>query len=533
MKNIELALKVIKSITYAGVHEFILCAGARNSPFVESLQMLSQFDVKSFFDERSASFYALGRSLETQKPIAVITTSGTAVSEMLSAAVEATYVGAPLIFVTADRPKTYRMSGAPQTIRQDHIFSHYAEAFVDLDVTSNLSVDGELSSVFSSWSQKQPLHLNVCFDEPLIDFPLEKVASAYEEVQSGFVTVPAKKTGDSEKIDDRVFKNPLVILSSINSSLRADVLRVLSHFDGPIYVEAPSGMRGAPELEKNEIRSSDLLIGSLFEKNICDSVIRVGGVPTLRFWRDLEAKFKGVPVLSVTDLEFSGLSRATQKMRLSDFVEQKLVFENSELLKLFFARDHFLSEEKENLLKEFSRSEPAWIERISQSLSCLKSDSRVYLGNSLTIRNWDSYSVRSQQRFQIQANRGANGIDGQISTFLGWQGDHAIVGDLTALYDLNALWALRYSSTPKNIFVMNNGGGQIFRRMFKSALFLNEHQIGFEHWAKMFGIQYELWSDTQTKLSQSQQHRIVEILPDDKQTQEFLSHWETLCKKPF
>lgn len=150
MGNVERAARLIDDVRAAGVREFCVCAGSRNSPL---LAVLGRGDVPlfSFVDERSAGFFALGRTKLHGDPVAVVTTSGTAVAELLPAAVEAYYSGAPLVFITADRPARYRNTGAPQSIDQIGIFGMYAESSLE------------------EWSRARALHLNVEFDEPLID----------------------------------------------------------------------------------------------------------------------------------------------------------------------------------------------------------------------------------------------------------------------------------------------------------------------------------------------------------------------------
>ncbi len=157
--NIPYAKKILASLTEKGITEICLCSGARNAPFVQLLSEPSSFKVFRFFDERSAAFYALGRMKANTNAVAVITTSGTAVAELLPATIEAYYSGLPLVLVTADRPKSYRDSGAPQTIKQIGIFSHYISQSWDLDVGSEFELD----------FNHRPVHVNVCFPEPLLD----------------------------------------------------------------------------------------------------------------------------------------------------------------------------------------------------------------------------------------------------------------------------------------------------------------------------------------------------------------------------
>ncbi|HEY3057097.1 MAG TPA: thiamine pyrophosphate-binding protein [Thermoanaerobaculia bacterium] len=148
MTNIERARRLVEKVRDLGTSDFCACAGSRNSPL---LAVLADVHVFSFVDERSAAFFALGRTKLHGNPAAVVTTSGTAVAELLPAVVEAYYSASPLILITADRPARFRGSGAPQAIEQIGIFGRYAATAVD------------------GWERNTPLHLNIEFDEPLID----------------------------------------------------------------------------------------------------------------------------------------------------------------------------------------------------------------------------------------------------------------------------------------------------------------------------------------------------------------------------
>lgn len=146
MDNVSSATRLIDAVRSAGVSEFCVCAGSRNAPL---LAVLGTSDARlfSFVDERSAAFFALGRIKLHGSPVAVVTTSGTAVAEMLPAAIEAYYSGLPLVLISADRPARFRGTGAPQAIEQLGLFGVYAETALE------------------GWSRVRPLHLNVEFEE--------------------------------------------------------------------------------------------------------------------------------------------------------------------------------------------------------------------------------------------------------------------------------------------------------------------------------------------------------------------------------
>lgn len=145
MTNVERARELIETVRAFGVIDFCVCSGSRNAPLIAVID-----DAYSFVDERSAAFFAVGRARRDARPVAVITTSGTAVAELLPAAIEAYYSGVPLVLITADRPARYRGTGAPQAIEQETIFGVYAERDV------------------SAWNRRMPLHINMEFDEPLL-----------------------------------------------------------------------------------------------------------------------------------------------------------------------------------------------------------------------------------------------------------------------------------------------------------------------------------------------------------------------------
>ena len=148
MTNVSAARELVTKLRGCGVAEFCVCAGSRNAPLLFALE---QSKLYSFVDERSAAFFALGRIKLRGVPIAVVTTSGTAAAELLPATIEAYYSGLPLVLVTADRPARYRGTGAPQSIEQVGLFGPYA------------------ASDFETWALDRPLHVNIEFEEPLID----------------------------------------------------------------------------------------------------------------------------------------------------------------------------------------------------------------------------------------------------------------------------------------------------------------------------------------------------------------------------
>lgn len=509
--NIQLAKKVLEGLRDLGVQEVCLCAGARNSPFVVLIEKSKNLKSYHFFDERSASFFALGRIEKMKRPVAVITTSGTAVSETISAAVEGTYAGLPLLLVTADRPRSYRGRGAPQSIEQMGIFSHYVETCIDLE-----HIEDPMD--LAAWSQTKPLQINVCFDEPLIDEEIPQI----DFHGNPRISAPSQKFLSTavQKISD-----PVVIVGRLTEEQVEIVVPHLVRWNAPVYAEGISQLRGDPRLKDLLLLGGEKSVEKAFKDYAANSVIRLGGVPTLRLWRDLEKSLAHIPVYSISDLDFGGLSRAHRHRNgyhCLGNLEVKIEALKMNELHLY---DLALREAHLQLFKKYPTAEASLVYDFSQ----LVQGQSVYLGNSLPIREWDLAASAHGSWGRIWGHRGANGIDGQISGFLGWSESDpsgqtenwALIGDLTALYDLQSLWVTgQLEKSRKRIVVMNNSGGMIFKNIFGSNAFLNSHQFDFSKWADMFGWNY-LKVRSIDQIKNISDHVVIEVVPDNQASDEF------------
>lgn len=268
-------------------------------------------------------------------------------------------------------------------------------------------------------------------------------------------------------------KKILVITSRLPKSERSVVLEFLTELKAPVYAEATSGLREAEALR-------DFLVDDPGSVG-CDAVLRLGGIPTHRFWRDLNKNT--LPVCSIDHRPFSGLARKSLFLNsfFSDVAMSAIGFKRNPLPPLFH-------EDKQKL------SHPYF--RLSQQIP---KHSNIYLGNSLPIREWDRFATRENRGFEVAASRGANGIDGQISTFLGWaeagKENWGLFGDLTTLYDLAAPWILGQLPPEMviRIVIINNGGGKIFAKLYDKPILENRHQFDFEHFAKLWKMEYVRW----------------------------------------
>lgn len=516
-KNGKLAGRILGCLSGLGIETFVVCAGARNAPLVTSLLGCDselRGTIHHCFDERTASFFALGLAKKTERPVAILTTSGTAVAELLPSAVEAYYSGIPLVFVSADRPESYRGSGAPQAIEQKGIFGPYAPTA--FDVTDDVSLD-ELAS----WNRSEPLHLNVCFEEPK---PADAI-TAWEPI-----SIPTPKLTDVDAGGVTAFLErgkTLVILGELPAPWQAGVEQLLRGAGAPVWAEATSGLRESSALQA-QMLSSEKAISSLS----FDRVLRIGGVPSLRLWRDLEER-DDLDVLSVSCRRFTGLARSSEILVGDQF---PLVTQNEETQPCWVNDLTLLSPARLNgLLEKHPKSEPGLIRRLSD---VIPKESLVFLGNSLPIREWNLAATRETSHRRAFASRGANGIDGQIATFLGLASGEeeawGLFGDLTALYDLNAPALLDQISTSRfRIVVINNGGGRIFSRLPSMAhlseeakqVTENHHPIRFRSWAEMWGLDYALWNPGETFPELGDSSTVVEVAVDQEKSEAFWSDW--------
>lgn len=506
--NIKLAKKVFESCKKLGVQEYCLCAGARNSPFVVLLEQATGVQVYHFFDERSAAFFALGRIQQTGRPVGVITTSGTAVAELLPAAVEATYSGLPLLLITADRPRSYRKTGAPQTIEQVGILSNYVETCLDF---AGLNEDFPIDD----WTLTMPLQVNVCFDEPLIDEPVMSLSLAPISIKQALRTT-------YQAAQKRVLNKPVIVVGRLQPEIKETVIQCLLNLNSPVYAEVNSGLRGEPRLFHLLMKAGEKTLSKGFENGWFQSLLRLGGVPTLRFWRDLEDKFKTVPVHSLSNQDYTGLSR-----RVSHLVG----FDNIHVYESQWSQDdrpaimHADQEtwnQTKTLFAKYPRSEPALVHQLIEKLAGVQ----LYIGNSLPIREVDLATSVDKGFRRVFTHRGANGIDGQVSGFLGSSSSHAenwcVLGDLTTLYDLSALWVTpQLKSAKRRLVVLNNSGGQIFKNIFRKEIFVNAHQLEFSSWAKMFSWDYLKWNTVPEDIKTLPDHVVIELVPDSSQSDQF------------
>ncbi len=560
------SLSILERLLVAGVRRFVVCAGARNAPLVVAVEALRQaaaaapdieesISVESFFEERAAAFYALGLARASSQPVAILTTSGTAALELSSAIAEADFSGVPLIAVTADRPRRLRLSGAPQSIPQNNIFQSFTERSWDLE-------EGDLLEGFAGLSGLRPLHVNVCLEEPLladIEQAPELLLTKAQEVLQRRRAMPVPSLPPSADhtmsyaalgaiLHERT--GLVAIVGTLRSEDRDAVAGFLNSNGIPCLLEGTSGLRGDVRLRDLELRGGDRDLQAWCQSGELSSVIRLGGVPTTRAWRNLDEPLISTQTLSISPLRFSGMSRGQfislpAPGEFAAFLRaatRSVDGDSTDLEKEWLSEDRTSRDKLESVLLKVPKSEPAYVRAISNLTAA---GDLVYVGNSLPIRWWDLVASRDRVAHVI-ANRGVNGIDGQLSTALGLAagaGSQAtadvwvLLGDLTALYDLAAPWALRTAALQEfakagrrlRIVILNNSGGRIFTRVLAKAPggakpFENQHDLQFKKWAEMWGISYSHVTSSgelATAAEAKDAFSLIEIAPASEETAKF------------
>ena len=281
--------------------------------------------------------------------------------------------------------------------------------------------------------------------------------------------------------------NSVVLIGGLAPRHRGRVRDFCLQWQWPVYAEPLSGLREDELLRDLLVHNERMLARGGFKR-----VIRIGNVPTLRFWRDLDESQRDLDVVSYSELPFPGLSRG----EVHSIGELQAA--SGKRNDRFLAQDRDMSLRFAQILEEEPQSELSIVRTLSTQIP---TGARIFLGNSLPIREWDLAATREARGFTIEANRGANGIDGQLSTFFGWCAAGAknwcIVGDLTAIYDANAPWVVPQLDATFKIVILNNGGGRIFSRVaglrrldgaIRERLIENAHDLQFGQWAATWSI---------------------------------------------
>jgi len=536
--NVERAVAAVShTVSRLGVREVVVCAGARNTPILVAAARHPLVRCWRHFDERSAGFFALGRIKATKRPVAVVVTSGTAVAELLPSVIEGFYAGEPLVVIAGDRQAEWRGGGAPQSIEQAGIFGGYA---LCADLRGEANDGALLDDVCLRWEENRtsPVFFNLCFSEPLFDGGI-----AVDFGELGDEVITRDEPCFALSADDFAPRTGVVV-GQIDESDRRDVASALANLGLPVWAEVTSGLAVFPELA--ELLIPDWATFLHDDELKPDQLVRLGGVPNGRFWRDLES-LPEVRVTSVSEVGMRGLGReqnvVIERRDVEDWVNawSKCGYRgDGDWIAAVLAKAAAEREVIRECVAEFSTSEVGLMAKLLKAAS--EADV-AFFGNSLSIRE-AQLVAGNELAGRIHASRGANGIDGQLSTFIGSAVGAAeawgVFGDLTTLYDFSAPWMLDQvdAATAWRFVVINNGGGKIFSRLpylealsdAEDALLVNDtSNVDFGDWARLWKMQHVVVKVPEDfdQIDATDSRVLVEIRPDAAASEAF---WRTLRK---
>jgi 2-succinyl-5-enolpyruvyl-6-hydroxy-3-cyclohexene-1-carboxylate synthase len=453
-----------KKLEESGCQEIVICAGSQNAPLVARLRQLSQFQLHHHFDERSAAFFALGRAATNSRTVAVLTTSGTAVAECVPAMCEAYARQVPLLLLSADASSRFKNSAYPQTFDQFSLTQSCRVRGIELESNLDEFRPGPLSG---------PEHWNLRLPDPVFE--------------TG--SPPRKQNCLNEFLE---FPDLFIWVGPIYCERERGLVRkLLRAHRGPFYAEALSGLQHEVAHNENFLDPEDWV-----DLDPRPPVLKLGHAPFHKVWRDLDRlqSLREVPVFSVSGS--AEHHRESQHLPLDRLAGSCLWSELPSELKTK-ARPRSANPSANHKLEVYRDS----IEAIHAQIPA---GSTVYLANSLAIRVWEKWNPNRSKKFRYAAARGLNGIDGQVASFLALsspdQEAWLVVGDLTLLYDSNALDFLRRRPHRVRIVLLDNGGGQIFRELSyfpkafpnseAAALICNPQERDWSLWARFWGLDY-------------------------------------------
>ncbi|MGD9734551.1 MAG: 2-succinyl-5-enolpyruvyl-6-hydroxy-3-cyclohexene-1-carboxylic-acid synthase [Solirubrobacterales bacterium] len=505
--NTALASAFAEELERGGLRRAVVSPGSRSTPLAVALWRAPGIEVEVIVDERSAAFFALGAAQASGEPVALLCTSGTAAANYHPAVCEADESAIPLLVLTADRPPELRGIGAGQTIDQVKLYGEAVRWFCE--VGNHLADDAGLLHYRSvacralararGEVRRGPVHLNLPWREPLApvavegavtatdplalagreDRPLTAVTHVDEEPTPFELDEIAAHIGDA-------ISGVIVAGRQLDPELREPLAHLARASGFPILADATSQLRLGPHDRSLVVSSYDqLLRDEHFARSVVpELVLRFGEMPTskpLRAW--LEASGAEQIVVDPSGgwdeptRRAAAIVRAEPTALAAGWAQRLEGEERSEPRRWVEAESAVRAALDAALgLASGVTGDAALIEpALHRVLGRAHRDGElVYTASSMPIRDQESFLDPGEADVLFLCNRGANGIDGLISSGIGaarasGRPTTIVTGDLGLLHDLGGLAALRDVSVPVRIVVIDNGGGGIFH-------FLPQHE---------------------------------------------------------
>jgi 2-succinyl-5-enolpyruvyl-6-hydroxy-3-cyclohexene-1-carboxylate synthase len=535
-RNTAQASALVEEMARCGLRHAVLSPGSRSTPLAVALWRQPAIEVSVIVDERSAGFFALGAAQATRRPVAVLCTSGTAAANLHPAVAEADEAAVPLLVLTADRPPELRGIGAGQTIDQLKLYGSSVRWFCEVG-THDANDEGLLHyrsvacrayAAARGEPRSGPVHLNLAWRDPLAPVPVEGDVTATSPLalegrgDRPLTAVPHSTSAPEpallDELAERIEAAPrgLVLAGrQTNPALREPVMRLAAAAGYPVLAEPTSQLRLGPHDRGLVVSRYDAIARLRAESLAPQLVIRFGDMPTSKPLRQWIAGLDDCRQL-VIDPGFgwnepSNRAEAlvrTDPATLAAGLAERLSRKGSPDWRSAWSNAERTAAEaitaRLNAIAE--PSEPGLQAALG---AVLRDGDLVYTASSMPIRDQEAFMPPGDADVLFLCNRGANGIDGLVSSGIG--AAHAsgrptviVTGDLGLLHDIGGLAALRDVSTPVRIVVVNNDGGGIFHFLPQDeampsdefeALLGTPRGVDAQRAAEMFGLSFELVDD--------------------------------------
>ncbi len=508
---------LLEELVRSGVEHVCIAPGSRSTPLTLEAEANSKLTLHTHFDERGLGFLALGLAKASNKPVAVIVTSGTAVANLLPATAESGLTREKLILLTSDRPIDLVDCGANQAIQQQGIFSSHVETALNLpSPTTQVSLNWLLTSIDHALAKQRSvggaIHINCPFPEPLYSANSAEMYADYTKSVAAWraltslysnTYLPIHLNAQPVSASDYVARKGAVIIGSIENEAAIKAKQFASALGWPVFCDPQSGV-------SSDWKHYDLWMQSDAAKaqlSQCDFIIQFGErivSKRLNQWvKGQAATFCSSQYIVVSpDAHRINQDHLPQTHIVADIEywlsEQHLPTLLGEHAGWAAPLAEVANTVQQLALAQISNNDQLTELNVAVDLSSRLKGRELFVGNSLMVRLVDMLSSISAT--QVYSNRGASGIDGLVATAAGViKANQAplmmLIGDTSLLYDLNSLALLTHSTTPMVIVVTNNDGGAIFDLLpvpeqQKQSLYQMPHGFSFEHAAAQFKLDY-------------------------------------------
>lgn len=542
----------VSELVSSGVEDVVISPGSRSTPMAMVMAEHPGLRVHIHVDERSAAFFALGIAKAAQKPTVLLCTSGTAAANYFPAITEAKISRVPLVVLTADRPHELRDVGAPQTIDQIHLYGHHVKWFVEMappDHSEELKRYARTVCARAVATAVQvpagPVHINFPLREPLIPaleseplFTQSERTSGYVKINLPTISLKEDEFNHYAELIQAAQKGVIICGQIDDADFSAAVTALAEKLKFPILADPLSQLRSGEHSGKWIIDTYDtfLRFDEIKKTLKPDLILRFGAMPVskaLSFFLKENRLARQI----VID---GGVGWRDPAMLATEMVYcQETIFcqETSRKLSVNSVSDYAkewqqVNDHTKRALAKINETKELSEGKLFYQLSeLLPEDAAVFVGNSMPIRDLDSFFHYNRKRIRVMGNRGANGIDGIISTALGAavmsQPLYLIVGDLTFFHDLNGLIAAKMQQLNITILLINNNGGGIFSFLPQSnhpkhfeLLFGTPLDLDFSQAVQMYGGEFSSitnWEHFRNAILQDREKkglRVLQIVTD-------------------